>query len=162
MPKFLAMVSLTPVAFVIAVLPIFGRLVSHLSLALSTSRADPWSRRWWDWRGSWVVFGPFGRWIIGTILGFRILQSDRNSEVYPGHFIEEPHARLILVVGFALLLSLLAIVSRCSPSSNSVAHIFLGDERPFCSQYIPRTKSFGNVHIASAKKKLSWKVFVYT
>lgn len=107
------MVCLTPVAFYIAVWPIFGHLASHMNIALQTSRADPWSRRWWDWPGSWVlVAGPFGRWIIGTILGFQVLRSGRNeSDSYPGHFIEKPHMRIVTVVGLGLLLSLFAVVS---------------------------------------------------
>ncbi|KAF9480499.1 hypothetical protein BDN70DRAFT_607636 [Pholiota conissans] len=112
---FCCMLFLLPVAFTVAALPIFKILLVHISSALDTSRRNEWANQiWWDWPGSWILCaGPFGRWVVGTILGFVIIKIDRQKSredlLEPGYLIEEPHLRLILTVGFAMLLSLFTI-----------------------------------------------------
>jgi hypothetical protein len=111
---FLALLYVAPVTFLIAVLPILRQMANHIRLALSVSQADPWTKRvWWNWFGSWVfVGGPFGRWAVGTILGFRILKSNRHEidEHFPGSIVEQPHLRIIVVAGFGSMLCLFAMV----------------------------------------------------
>ncbi|KAF8075035.1 DHHC palmitoyltransferase-domain-containing protein, partial [Lyophyllum atratum] len=80
MKAFLTLLYATPVTFTFAAAPIAHVLQRHVSSALSVSKNDPWARKlWWDWYGSWIFFGgPFGRWIWGTVLGFRILAAPRG------------------------------------------------------------------------------------
>jgi len=119
MRKFLFLLCLSPVAFAVSVSPILGRVLAHVSLAISTSSDDPWSRRWWDWPGSWIIIaGPFGRWVVGIVLGFWILRSERKTHQYPGSMIEEPHMRLVIVAGLAFLLSVFAITMALITSRN--------------------------------------------
>ncbi|KIM90581.1 hypothetical protein PILCRDRAFT_812340 [Piloderma croceum F 1598] len=110
---FLALLYVAPVTFFIAVLPILRQMANHIRLALSVSQADPWTKRvWWNWLGSWVfVGGPFGRWAVGTILGFRVLKSNRHEieEHFPGSIVEQPHLRTIVVAGFGSMLCLFAM-----------------------------------------------------
>lgn len=42
------------------------------------SRADArCAHLWWDWWGSYVVFGgPGGRWVLGTALGYWVAELD--------------------------------------------------------------------------------------
>jgi palmitoyltransferase len=113
--SFLALLYIAPTTFFIAVLPILRLMASHIYLALEVSQADPWARRvWWDWFGSWIFLGgPIGRWVVGTILGFRILKADRNEIKghLPGHVVEQPHLRIIVVAGFGSILCLFAMVT---------------------------------------------------
>jgi len=96
----------------VAVLPVAQILARHIILALDASKQDEWvARIWWDWPGSWVVCaGPFGRWIVGAILGFWMLdqQRERRDPLPPGHLIEQPHLRVIITAGFSFLLSVFA------------------------------------------------------
>ncbi|KAF8967677.1 DHHC palmitoyltransferase-domain-containing protein [Flammula alnicola] len=111
---FIYLLFLVPLAFSIAVFPVSKILVGHVISALNVSKQDEWANRiWWNWSGSWILCaGPFGRWIAGTILGFMILSRDRQREkdILPGYLIEEPHLRVTLTAGFALLLSVFAFV----------------------------------------------------
>jgi hypothetical protein len=111
---FLALLYVAPTTLVIAVLPIMQPTANNIYLALSVSQADPWTNRvWWDWLGSWVfVGGPFGRWAIGAIFGFRILKANRHEldEQLLGHVVEHPHLRIIVVACFGSMLCLFAIV----------------------------------------------------
>jgi len=111
MRYFIALLCLTPVTFFVAFTPILTRLVSHITIALSISQKDPWSRYWWwDWVGSWVlVAGPFGRWVIGALLGFRLLRTTRKPAHFPGHVVEIPHMRVMLIVTSAFVLTVFAI-----------------------------------------------------
>lgn len=113
---FCCMLFLLPITFAIAVLPVFHILLSHIVLALEVSRQSEWANRiWWSWPGSWVLCaGPFGRWIVGTILGFAILRNNRQESRrdLPGYLIEEPHLRVVLTAGFVMLLSFFTIVGQ--------------------------------------------------
>lgn len=110
---FLALLYLTPVAFAVAVLPIVHTLYLQFVLAISVSRADPWTNEiWWDWIGSWILCaGPLGRWPVGAFLGFRILWSMDHGDVppYPGQSIDQPHLRIIGTCMIAFLLSAFAL-----------------------------------------------------
>lgn len=92
--------------------PILPRTLAHISLSLSTSRADNWCREfWWDTWYSWIfIGGPPGRYIVGSFLGFRLLRRERGPEGdnFPGSIIELPHLRmalLLLLSGFFVVLS---------------------------------------------------------
>ncbi|THH16963.1 hypothetical protein EW146_g3754 [Bondarzewia mesenterica] len=103
---FLALLYLTPTIVFLVTLPIFRPITSHVSLALATSKTDPWAIRvWWSRWYSWVCWGgPLGRWVIGTFLGFRILKSDRRelNGWFTGEMIEVPHSRIV-AVGMAIV-----------------------------------------------------------
>lgn len=111
---FLALLYLTPVAFAVAVLPIVHTLYLQFVLAISVSRADPWTNEiWWDRFGSWILCaGPLGRWPVGAFFGFRILWSiDRDVPPYPGQSIDQPHLRITGTCMIAFLLSAFALVN---------------------------------------------------
>jgi palmitoyltransferase len=112
---FLALLYVAPTTLLIAVLPILQPTANNINLALAVSQADPWAKRvWWDWLGSWVfVGGPFGRWVVGTILGFRILKANRHEfgEQPPGRVVEQPHLRIVVVAGIGSMLCLFAMVN---------------------------------------------------
>lgn len=110
---FLSLLYTAPVTLIIAVSPIVQILIGHIGTSLSVSHADEWAKRvWWDWYGSWIfVGGPFGRYIIGSILGFRILQSSRPDVSYPGQIVQEPHLSIIFVAGMGFVLSAFSMVS---------------------------------------------------
>ncbi|KIM44560.1 hypothetical protein M413DRAFT_67687 [Hebeloma cylindrosporum] len=109
---FITFLFLVPSTFLVAVLPVAQILVKHIILALHVSKRDPWAAKtWWDWPGSWILCaGPFGRWIVGAILGFRLLSQNREQSQSPqlGYLIEQPHLRVVITAGFALLLSVFA------------------------------------------------------
>lgn len=117
MKEFLGLLYVAPIAYFTAVSPILKPMSEHIKLALAVSQADPWAKRvWWDWFGSWIfVGGPFGRWIFGTILGYRILKPSRHrigsDNGYAGQTIEEPHLRVLIAAAFGFLLCTFALVN---------------------------------------------------
>lgn len=113
MKAFLALLAVTSVTVPLASLPILGVLKSHVVAALAASHADTWvTDVWWDRPYSWVVCGgPPGRWIVGTLLGFRVLRARRVPQPWlSGSVIAQPHARLVVLVGFAALLWIFSVV----------------------------------------------------
>jgi len=108
MKTFLFMLFLTPVTYLVSVLPIYNNLTRHMSLALTVSRHDAWAKQvWWDWYGSWIfVGGPLGRWIFGIALGFRILKAERKADI---PLIEQPNLRLFVICALGLIFSLFAL-----------------------------------------------------
>ncbi|KAF8159599.1 DHHC palmitoyltransferase-domain-containing protein [Crassisporium funariophilum] len=110
---FMSLLYLVPIAFAIGILPVTKILHGHIIQALLVSKEDEWANRiWWNWLGSWIVCaGPFGRWIVGTLLGFvrlREVRRPRNPTSH-GYLIEEPHLRVIITSILALLLSVFAL-----------------------------------------------------
>jgi len=87
--------------------------MNNILLALAVSQADPWAKQmWWDWLGSWVfIGGPFGRWAVGTILGYRLLKTNSrdSNQQFPGCILEMPHLRILIVAGLGSMLSLFAM-----------------------------------------------------
>lgn len=101
-------------AVVVGWSPILSRVLTHISLSLSTSRADGWCREfWWDTWYSWVfIGGPPGRYIVGSFLGFRLLKRERGhgGESFPGNVIELPHLRIVLMFLFSVVFAVLSMV----------------------------------------------------
>jgi palmitoyltransferase len=112
---FLALLTLTSVTVPLAALPLFPILKSHIVAALAASHADGWTTDvWWARPYSWILCGgPPGRWVVGTLLGFRVLREQRTPELswFTGSLVAQPHARLVVLVGAATLLWLFAVVS---------------------------------------------------
>ncbi|PPQ91471.1 hypothetical protein CVT25_013728, partial [Psilocybe cyanescens] len=110
---FMLLLYLIPLTFLISVLPIVKVLLTHIMWALRVSKGDEWaSSVWWNWWGSWILCaGPFGRWIVGTILGYAVIKKthERDSPALPGQLIVEPHLRVLITALFASLLSLFAV-----------------------------------------------------
>jgi len=90
------------------VIPVYRPLLRHISLALTVSDRDAWANEvWWDWYGSWIFFGgPFGRWIFGMVLGFRILKTQRKADL---PLIEQPNLRLFAICALGLVFSLFTL-----------------------------------------------------
>ncbi|KDR80592.1 hypothetical protein GALMADRAFT_222187 [Galerina marginata CBS 339.88] len=111
---FVCLLYLVPFTFVIAILPVTRILAAHVLLAVRVSSEDEWATTmWWSWWGSWILCaGPFGRWVVGAILGYIAMKDEhhQDSPTLPGHLIEEPHLRVILTAGFGCLLSIFAVV----------------------------------------------------
>jgi hypothetical protein len=82
--------------------------------ALTASHADAWATAvWWNRLYSWIFCGgPAGRWVVGTLLGFRVLREHRVPEPswLSGSLVAQPHARVVVLVGIAALLWLFAVV----------------------------------------------------
>lgn len=118
------MLALLPVTFTLAVSPVFRILCSHITVALDTSRNNEWANRvWWDWAGSWVICsGPAGRWPVGVILGFVVIENDRprDQKVLPGYLIEEPHLSVFATAAIVLFLSCFCLVSNCHLHAGSL------------------------------------------
>ncbi|KAI0035336.1 DHHC palmitoyltransferase-domain-containing protein, partial [Vararia minispora EC-137] len=123
MKTFLLLLYLTPATVPLVIFPIRHELLEHVHAALAASRADPHlCQMWWDKWYSWVFFGgPPGRWIVGTILGFRSLDRSTPSDAMwawlDGSLIARPHLGVSLLAaassllgGFALTM---AIVTTC-------------------------------------------------
>ena len=114
--QFLWLLALVPVAAVVGWLPILPRVLAHISLSLSVSRADEWCREfWWDPWYTWIfIGGPPGRYIIGSFLGFRLLKRERGpgEDSFPGSVIELPHLRLVLMLLFSVAFVTLSVVCR--------------------------------------------------
>ncbi|KAH6916022.1 DHHC palmitoyltransferase-domain-containing protein [Coprinopsis sp. MPI-PUGE-AT-0042] len=99
---FVLLLLLFSLTFGIAVAPIADTLVSHIDTALWVSYHNAADRaNWWDWPWSWVICcGPLGRYVIGAILGFRLLKEGRipDAERQPGDLITHPYMRLSATV----------------------------------------------------------------
>lgn len=122
---FLSLLVLTSVTVPLASLPILPILRTHVVAALTASYADDWATAiWWNRLYSWIFCGgPAGRWVVGTLLGFRVLRKHRITDSEPswfsGSIVAQPHARVLILVGIATLLWLFAVVRtflRCRAS----------------------------------------------
>ena len=73
---FLALLTLATFSVCIMVAPVLRPVWSGVQSMYKTSRADArCARLWWDWWGSYVVFGgPGGRWVLGTALGYWVAE----------------------------------------------------------------------------------------
>jgi len=118
---FLTLLVLTSVTVPIASLPVLPVLRTHVMAALTASHADAWATAvWWDRLYSWIFCGgPAGRWIVGTLLGFRVLREHRVPEPswLSGSLVAQPHARVVILVSIAALLWLFAVVRKFSKIS---------------------------------------------
>ena len=119
----MCLLALVPVAAALGWSPILPRVLAHVSLSLSVSRADEWCREfWWDTWYSWIfIGGPPGRYIIGSILGFRLLKRQRGpgDDDFPGSIVELPHLRLVLMFLFSVMFVVLSVVRIESPRRNT-------------------------------------------
>jgi len=110
---FLSLLVLTSFTVPLASLPILPVLRTHVVAALTASYADAWaSGIWWNRVYSWIFCGgPAGRWIVGTLLGIRVLRERRITEPswFSGSVVAQPHARVVILVGFAILIWLFAV-----------------------------------------------------
>ncbi|KAG8769007.1 hypothetical protein FRC12_005223 [Ceratobasidium sp. 428] len=75
---FLVLLAITGLGVWIMALPVIHPILDGAYSMYTVSRADAKSSRlWWDWWGSYVVFGgPGGRWVLGTALGYWIAELD--------------------------------------------------------------------------------------
>jgi hypothetical protein len=111
---FLSLLVLTSAIVPLASLPILPVLRTHVVAALTASHDDAWATAiWWNRLYSWIFCGgPAGPWIVGTLLGFRVLREHRITEPswFSGSVVAQPHARVVILVIIATLLWLFAVV----------------------------------------------------
>ncbi|CAE6401514.1 unnamed protein product [Rhizoctonia solani] len=69
---FLTLLVITAFSTCIMALPIISPTLDGAHAMYLVSRSHPGCNRlWWDWWGSYIVFGgPGGRWVLGTALGY--------------------------------------------------------------------------------------------
>jgi palmitoyltransferase len=112
------LLALTSVTVPLASLPLLPLLRTHVIAALAASHADPWATAvWWNRPYSWIFCGgPAGRWVVGTLLGFRVLREQRIPEPswFSGSLVAQPHACMVVLVGAATLFWLFAVVRKFS------------------------------------------------
>jgi hypothetical protein len=66
---------------------------------------------WWDRWYSWIVIGgPPGRWIVGIVLGLRIIRGSSSEWHQLGDMIRYPSISLIVIAGSGTLLACFTIV----------------------------------------------------
>jgi hypothetical protein len=156
------LLALTSVTVPLASLPLLPILRTHVIAALAASHADPWATAvWWNRPYSWIFCGgPPGRWVVGTLLGFRVLREQRIPEPswLSGSLVTQPHARMVILVGAATLLWLFAVAmtivvavgvtrsqttldSACTRSGNTARTI---TNRFVCIPYSDTPDSFGS------------------
>ncbi|KAF9531723.1 DHHC palmitoyltransferase-domain-containing protein [Crepidotus variabilis] len=110
---FVLMLSLVFLGFIVGVMPIASKLLDQISLALLVSRTDEWAKEtWWNWTPAWIFFGgPFGRYFIGTAIGYRILKEARdNLDSTNNQIINQPHFRVVVIVGLTSIFAIFALV----------------------------------------------------
>ncbi|KAF8606038.1 hypothetical protein BDV93DRAFT_35045 [Ceratobasidium sp. AG-I] len=75
---FLALLTLTSFSACTLTAPVLHPVWSGVQSVYRISRTDTrCARLWWDWWGSYVVFGgPGGRWVLGTTLGYWVAELD--------------------------------------------------------------------------------------
>ncbi|KAH9031328.1 hypothetical protein EDB85DRAFT_1959296 [Lactarius pseudohatsudake] len=156
MKAFLTLLAVTSVTVPLASLPILPVLKSHVVAALAESHADTWiTDVWWDRPYSWILCGgPPGHWIVGTLLGFRVLRARRVPEPWlSGSVIVQPHARIVIIVGAAALLWVSMIVAVAGDVTRGLTT--LDSIRttgrfvciPFCKCFRERTVELSNSHL---------------
>jgi len=106
--SFLTFVALTSITVPWVVAGIWGALLSHIMDALSASMMDPHTRQvWWDCWYSWVfIGGPPGRWIVGLVLGLRLVRKPASGVYQLGDMIRYPNISLTVITGIGTLLAL--------------------------------------------------------
>lgn len=108
------MLFLTPVTFFVLTYPIFSLLSSQAADSLRASQADAWARRvWWDTWLSWLALGgPPGRYIIGTALGYWVLDDTLHTDCGQrlGCWILIPHFSVMVTAAYASIMSIFALV----------------------------------------------------
>lgn len=107
---FLFLLFSVPVTFTIGTFPVIGLLWGQLSDALVASKADAYIQQiWWTRTYSWAFGGPFGRYLVGTTLGLRVLKErPQNSPSYCA--IEVPQIKMQLTAIVACVISVFSVV----------------------------------------------------
>lgn len=111
---------LTSITLPIALSPVVSTLLRHAKNAYEASWEDPWIRtNWWNWRGSWIVFGgPGGRYLGATFLGYGALKGRRstpNTSPKLGDIVQEPS--LLAAIGALIAIALSAFCAVSKPAS---------------------------------------------
>ena len=112
MKAFVSFLVLTPAAVLVGISPAVIPIIKRIPAAYAVSQTDEWINRvWWDWKGSWIVFmGPTGRWPMGIMLGFRLLDRSEGPKNHPGDLVAKPTMGLALTVFLACLFAIVASV----------------------------------------------------
>lgn len=110
MLAFVTLLAMTPTIFAILASPVLPIFVQQASTVYRFSTSDLATRQlWWDWWGSWIVFGgPVGRYFGGLILGYIRYPITASK---PNSLLEGPNGRLAGLVFPGALISLFTMVS---------------------------------------------------
>jgi hypothetical protein len=115
MKEFMFILFFTPITFLILVYPVSSLLSSQATVLLHASQADAWAHRvWWDRWLSWLALGgPPGRYIIGTALGYWVLDKSLYTDCGErlGCLIQKPHLCVMVTAVYASGLSIFALVT---------------------------------------------------
>lgn len=115
---FLMLLVTTAFGVCVMVTPVIRPIFDGAQAMYAISRANPRCKRlWWDWWGSYVVFGgPGGRWVLGTALGYLVTEDETPSNPrhcrYGTPFMKPTLSATLTVVaalclaGFCLVLAL--------------------------------------------------------
>ncbi|CUA78129.1 hypothetical protein RSOLAG22IIIB_02747 [Rhizoctonia solani] len=101
------------------VMPVISPILDGAHAMYLVSRSHPGCNRlWWDWWGSYVIFGgPGGRWVLGTALGYWVAKPQAPVNPHTcgyGHPFMKPTMNAFLTLTIALSLAgfCLALASR--------------------------------------------------
>ncbi|KAF8507946.1 DHHC palmitoyltransferase-domain-containing protein [Hysterangium stoloniferum] len=110
MREFLSLLFIVPFAVCSLIYPIFSILHQQSSLALHSSRVDPWAQGiWWDKWFSWMALGgPPGRWAVGTAIGYWVLDSKLCGQRL-GCIIQDPHLSVLVTAAYGVLLGIFSL-----------------------------------------------------
>jgi len=110
MREFLSLLFIIPFAVCSLVYPIFSILRHQSSLALHSSQTDPWAQGiWWNKWFSWMALGgPPGRWIVGTAIGYLVLDS-KSCGQRVGCIIQDPHLIVLVTAAYGFLFGIFSL-----------------------------------------------------
>jgi palmitoyltransferase len=107
MKLFLSVLFLAPVVFIIGTLPVAGLLWHQLLYVLQLSKQNAAIQEiWWTRAYSWAFGGPLGRYVVGVVLGFRVLE----RPVHENSMVEAPHLLVHSATFITLIVCLFSFV----------------------------------------------------
>jgi hypothetical protein len=92
-----------------------------------------------------VFCGPLGRWLIGALLGFRILKTTRDpANSFPGQVVEQPHLRTAVLAAISVFIIFMCMVGDLCCVSRTLGAYDAGSCFRVCKKHSPRHNNSGD------------------